>query len=174
MNSIQCLDVEQRRRVLQTQCFFGNGDQLVSRVWQVVLICSLMFVCSGNINGAVSSNVVRKDSFRLKTEKQIDLYNLFNKYRARDAPRYRLGHGIVLMYIGIGFISTISYILYLRSENARRDRGGRDEIIESELVSNEKEPNSPVVGHGKGGRFATVEDAKTEKGDEWSGYRYTI
>lgn len=74
------------------------------------------------------------------------------------------------MYIGIGIITTIVNIVYLKFENARRDRGERDEIIESELDG--KDPQA--VGHGKGGRFATVEDAKREKGDEWSGYRYTI
>ncbi|KAG5337104.1 hypothetical protein C0989_010759 [Termitomyces sp. Mn162] len=46
-------------------------------------------------------------------------------------------------------------------ENARRDRGERDEIIGKEGTGNEKN-----------GRFATLEEAKLEKGDEWSGYRY--
>ncbi|KAG6876718.1 hypothetical protein C0993_000893, partial [Termitomyces sp. T159_Od127] len=93
----------------------------------------------GNINGAVSSNI----------------------YRAPDAPWYTLGHGLVLMYIGIGMISTLVYHYFLVKENARRDRGERDEIIGKDGTGNEKN-----------GRFATVEEAKVEKGDYWSGYRY--
>ncbi|KAJ7603423.1 major facilitator superfamily domain-containing protein [Roridomyces roridus] len=66
-----------------------------------------MVIGFGNINGAVSSNV----------------------YRAKDKPWYRLGHGLVLMYIGFGLIATTTYHLLLRAENARRDRGERDEVI---------------------------------------------
>jgi len=103
-----------------------------------------MVISFGNINGAVSSNV----------------------YRAQDKPWYTLGHGIVLMYIGIGLISSIVYILILRRENRKRDEGERDEII---IGVNDEE-----VRLHKNGTFASVEDAKREKGDEWSGYRYTI
>jgi len=54
----------------------------------------------GNFSGAISSNV----------------------YRAQDAPRYLLGHGLELMFIGIGFV-TIPIVVYLyRHINARRDR----------------------------------------------------
>ncbi|KAG6902544.1 hypothetical protein C0995_014933 [Termitomyces sp. Mi166 len=62
-----------------------------------------------------------------------------SQYRARDKPWYTLVR-----------------------ENARRDRGERDEIIGKDGTGNEKN-----------GRFATLEEAKLEKGDEWSGYRYT-
>ncbi|KAL9713602.1 hypothetical protein Ac2012v2_003213 [Leucoagaricus gongylophorus] len=100
-----------------------------------------MVISFGNINGAVSSNV----------------------YRARDAPWYPLGHGLVLMYIVLGLVSSLSMIFFLDRENKARDRGERDEVI----------------GGGQGddqtnGRFATVSDAKREKGDAWSGYRYTL
>ena len=30
------------------------------------------------------------------------------------------------------------------------------------------------AGLAKNGCYATVEDAKRDKGDEWSGYRYTL
>ncbi|KAF8639035.1 hypothetical protein AX17_001759 [Amanita inopinata Kibby_2008] len=100
-----------------------------------------MTISFGNINGAVSSNV----------------------YRASDRPWYPLGHGLVLMYIGLGLISSIIYLIFLRLENAKRDRGERDEIIGDEKGDGKSEKN---------GRFATVEDAKREKGDAWSGYRY--
>ncbi|KIM90410.1 hypothetical protein PILCRDRAFT_812146 [Piloderma croceum F 1598] len=100
-----------------------------------------MVISLGNINGAVSSNV----------------------YRARDQPWYRLGHGLVLMYVGIGIIASTTYLLLLRAENARRDRGERDEVIKG-----------VEGGDPKNGIFDSVEDAKREKGDEWSGYRYTL
>jgi len=103
-----------------------------------------MAISFGNINGAVSSNV----------------------YRAKDKPWYPLGHGLVLMYIGFGIISSASYLYFLKAENARRDRGERDEII--------GKGGEVTEGNEKNGRFETVQDAKREKGDEWSGYRYTL
>ncbi|KAF8632919.1 hypothetical protein AX15_001640 [Amanita polypyramis BW_CC] len=102
-----------------------------------------MVIGFGNINGAVSSNV----------------------YRARDQPWFRLGHGLVLMYIGIGLVSTIVYYILLMRENARRDRGERDEIIGDDKGDG---------GNKKNGRFTSVEEARREKGDEWSGYRYRL
>ncbi|KAH9951216.1 MFS general substrate transporter [Amylocystis lapponica] len=106
---------------------------------------SLALVISfGNINGAVSSNV----------------------YRAHDAPWYRLGHGIVLMYIAIGLVCSVAYILVCKRENARRERGERDEIIEG--------VNDGRTDLARNGTFASVADAKREKGDRWSGYRYTL
>jgi len=104
-----------------------------------------MVLSFGNINGAVSSNV----------------------YRAVDKPWYRLGHGLVLMYIAFGLIATISYIILLKRENARRDRGERDEIIESQMETHD-------TRNEKNGRYATVDEARKDKGDEWSGYRYVI
>ncbi|KAF8809511.1 MFS general substrate transporter [Phlegmacium glaucopus] len=100
-----------------------------------------MVISFGNLNGAVSSNV----------------------YRAKDKPWYRLG--LVLMYICFGLIASTTYIILLKRENARRDRGERDEIIEThaETHNARNEIN---------GRYATVDEAKREKGDEWSGYRY--
>ncbi|KAJ7642794.1 MFS general substrate transporter [Mycena polygramma] len=100
-------------------------------------------ISMGNLNGAVSSNV----------------------YRARDTPWYPLGHGLVLMYICIGIAANSAVLYLLKRENARRDRGERDEVIGSD--SEEKEDNG-------NGRYASVEDAKREKGDLWSGYRYIL
>ncbi|TFK48566.1 MFS general substrate transporter [Heliocybe sulcata] len=102
-----------------------------------------MVISFGNLNGAVSSNV----------------------YRARDRPWYSLGHGIVLMYIGLGLISSTLMVILLRRENARRDRGDRDEHIQG--VSDQSLAK-------KNGTFTSVDDARREKGDEWSGYRYTL
>jgi hypothetical protein len=95
------------------------------------------------------------------------------QYRASDAPWYRLGHGLVLLYIGIGNVSSIAYYIYVRRENAARDRGERDEVIEGVFRENEgaEEREERAAGNG---RFASVEEAKREKGDLWSGYRYIL
>jgi hypothetical protein len=74
-----------------------------------------------------------------------------------------MGHGLVLMYIMFGIISTLCLRYFLKAENARRDRGERDEIIEG--YEGGLEIN---------GRFASVDEARREKGDKWSGYRYTL
>ena len=52
------------------------------------------------------------------------------KYRARERPWFSLGHGIVLIYIGLGILTSVVYYFTMRAENARRDRGMRDEIID--------------------------------------------
>jgi sugar phosphate permease len=101
----------------------------------------------GNLNGAVSSNV----------------------YRAVDAPWYRLGHGIILAYIAIGWLCSAAFMFLLRRENERRDRGERDEVIDSD---NSREGMDQLAL--KNGRFETVNDARREKGDEWSQFRYTL
>ena len=69
------------------------------------------------------------------------------------------------MYIGIGFFSSLITIYFLRKENRRRDRGERNEIIRG--VNDSLEP-------GKGPVYESLEHAKMEKGDGWSGYRYVL
>ena len=88
------------------------------------------------------------------------------QYRGQDKPWYTLGHGIVLMYICIALISAVVYRFLLKRENDKRERGERDEVIDG--VNDDREDLA------KNGRFASVEDAKREKGDAWSGYRYTL
>ncbi|PIL31644.1 MFS general substrate transporter [Ganoderma sinense ZZ0214-1] len=97
----------------------------------------------GNLNGAVTSNV----------------------YRAVDKPWYKLGHGIVLAYIAIGWLCSLAYYVHLRYENARRDRGDRDEVIKGTDSKRADEKN---------GRFESVQAARMEKGDQWSGFRYSL
>ncbi|KZV75499.1 MFS general substrate transporter [Peniophora sp. CONT] len=97
----------------------------------------------GNLNGAVTSNV----------------------YRAVDKPWYTLGHGIVLAYVGIGFIASLAYIFVLRRENAARARGERDEVINGMDSKHAREEN---------GVYESIEHARREKGDAWSGFRYTL
>lgn len=74
-----------------------------------------------------------------------------------------MGHGLVLMWICFGLISTFGMRYLLKAENARRDRGERDEVIEG--YDGGLEVN---------GRFESVEEARREKGDQWSGYRYRL
>ncbi|KAI0283389.1 MFS general substrate transporter [Russula aff. rugulosa BPL654] len=97
----------------------------------------------GNLNGAVTSNV----------------------YRERDIPWYTLGHGIVLMYIAIGWLSSLTYAILLRRENKARDRGERDEVIDG--IENKR-------ANVDNGRYRSVAEARKEKGDMWSGFRYTV
>lgn len=87
-----------------------------------------------------------------------------NVYRAKDKPWYPLGHGLVLMYIGFGITFSLLYLFLLNRENQARERGERDEIIGDDITK----------GHEKNGRYDTVAEAKREKGDGWSGYRYTL
>jgi hypothetical protein len=91
------------------------------------------------------------------------------KYRAVDAPWYRLGHAIILAYIAIGWLCSAAFMFLLRRENERRDRGERDEVIDS---YNSGEGMDELAL--KNGRFETVNDARREKGDEWSQFRYTL
>ncbi|KAL5531265.1 hypothetical protein ACEPAG_4142 [Sanghuangporus baumii] len=99
----------------------------------------------GNINGAATSNA----------------------YRAKDAPRYILGHGIVILYIGCGFVAANIMLFFLRRENAARARGERDEIITG---VNDSKPGL----NKKNGTYQSVEEARRDKGDKWSGYKYTL
>ncbi|TFK30775.1 MFS general substrate transporter [Coprinopsis marcescibilis] len=86
-------------------------------------------------------------------------------YRARDRPWYGLGHAIVLGYIAFGLFCTIAYAVLLKRENDRRDRHERDEII-SGVVNK--------LADEKNGRYSGVDAARLQKGDEWSGFRYTL
>lgn len=57
----------------------------------------------------------------------------------------------------------------LRAENARRERGERDEqiVCQGGVVDTE-------VTDMKNGIFESVDKAKAAKGDEWSGFRYSL
>ena len=73
------------------------------------------------------------------------------------------------MYLALGMAAAASMRLLLKAENARRDRGERDEIIvgsDGKIHENR--------GDAKNGTYANVEEARREKGDQWSGYRYML
>lgn len=70
----------------------------------------------------------------------------------------------MLAYIAIGFFSSWILRIVLKAENARRERGERDEVI-----------GEPKAGAEKGVKvYESVEAAKIDKGDFWSGFRYTL
>ncbi|KDN47749.1 MFS general substrate transporter [Tilletiaria anomala UBC 951] len=134
----------------------------------------------GNLNGAVTSGAI---------------------YKAKDAPHYRLGHGIVLLYICIGIISTGVYWWCVSRENRLRDEGARNEKILSSSIAREERQELADKAHEErlhairdgdsnglvkqfhlllarthslpGGTYASVADAKAKKGDDWSGHRYS-
>lgn len=76
-----------------------------------------------------------------------------------------MGHGIVLAYIGIGLICVTIMRVGLHRENERRDRGERDEVIDG--VDNEN-------AHVRNGQYPDIETARLDKGDDWSGFRYSL
>ncbi|KAF8836782.1 MFS general substrate transporter [Paxillus ammoniavirescens] len=81
----------------------------------------------GNIGGAFASNI----------------------YRSQDAPRYLLGHGLEIMFIGLGLIAVQITVLVYRHINSRRDH--------EELVRREK-----------------GQDVDVGKGDRALSFRYTL
>lgn len=141
------------------------------------------FVISfGNLNGAVTSGAI---------------------YRTSDQPYYRLGHGIVLLYIGIGIITSGVYYFGLRRENALREQGTRDEVILDASLPLEERRRLAADAHAKrieqirstsswipfykqymllraqthslpGGTYTSLRDAREKKGDDWSGHRYNL
>ena len=71
------------------------------------------------------------------------------------------------MYAALGWIGTLITIYLLRKENARRARGERDELIKGVTVVGD-------VPVGKGKVYDSLEQVKMDKGDGWSGYKYTL
>lgn len=62
-------------------------------------------------------------------------------------------------------------MVLLKLENARRDRGERDEVIGVDDLSTREQNSAKAV---KNGRYESTEAAQAEKGDQWSGFRYTL
>ena len=65
----------------------------------------------------------------------------------------------------MGFLSSALYFVLLKRENERRNRGERDEIIEG--VQNR-------FANAGNGIYQNVAEAKSARGDNWSGFRYTL
>lgn len=60
---------------------------------------------------------------------------------------------------------SILFAVLLKRENARRERGERDEIIRGAVSDR---------AHAQNGTYDSVEEAKVSKGDNWSGFRYVL
>lgn len=59
-----------------------------------------------------------------------------NIYRQKDAPKYRLGHGVVLAYLVLWlFFGSIVTTVALRAENKKRQSGVRDVWVEGKTDS---------------------------------------
>ncbi|KAM6512096.1 hypothetical protein FALCPG4_017079 [Fusarium falciforme] len=52
-----------------------------------------------------------------------------NFYRKTDAPRYRLGHGLVLAFVSLGLIMVTAYYIICRRVNKHRDSQGHEAQI---------------------------------------------
>ncbi|KIJ13999.1 hypothetical protein PAXINDRAFT_169967 [Paxillus involutus ATCC 200175] len=63
-----------------------------------------------------------------------------NIYRSQDAPRYLLGHGLEIMFIGMGLIAVPIIVFIYKRINSRRDH--------EELVRREKGQDVDDVGRG--------------------------
>lgn len=128
----------------------------------------------GNLNGAVTSNVVGS----IPTDPFIFCVlssHPTSQYRAIDKPWYTLGHAIILVYISIGLFSAIAMRLVLKSENAKRERGECSEIIRGEHRGiGSAEESRGRIDHKKDRVYESIEEAKREKGDLWSGFRYAL
>ena len=146
----------------------GNSEGSYVRSTVTAIVISF-----GNLNGVVSSNI----------------------YPKIGAPRYYLGHSVVLGYIVIGIISNIILFFGLRAENRKRDAGHCDETVLADdpaLVASGKDlpaeaariraqeiQQAGLLGGlrrrfhlAPGGTYATVEEAKSLKGDSYSQFRY--
>lgn len=71
----------------------------------------------------------------------------------------------MLGYIAFGLVCSLLFYVLLKRENARRERGDRDEVIDG--VDNK-------FADERNGRYESIEAARREKGDQWSGFRYTL
>ncbi|EAQ91529.1 hypothetical protein CHGG_03464 [Chaetomium globosum CBS 148.51] len=54
-----------------------------------------------------------------------------NFYRARDAPRYRLGHGLELGFIGAGVVASLILVVGYTTENKKRARRIEEGALDS-------------------------------------------
>ncbi|KXN86764.1 hypothetical protein AN958_09624 [Leucoagaricus sp. SymC.cos] len=69
-----------------------------------------MHIGIGNFSGAIASNI----------------------YRSRDSPRFIIGHGVELMFVGIGFICVPAAVLSYMRINKKRDEAQKQAIEKGE------------------------------------------
>ena len=69
-----------------------------------------------------------------------------------------------MAYVGVSLFCSTTFIFFLSRENRKRERGERNEVIKGV-----NEDRDDLL---RNGVFASAEEARKEKGDEWSGFRY--
>ena len=121
------------------------------------IVPSSFYPFSSNLTGIISTNTVRIPLPLIVAK----TYLTYLQYRTEDVPWYTPGHAVTLSLVVVGLASAIGLHILLRRENACRDRGERDEVI-----------GDSKGGDLKNGCYESVEAAKKDKGDGWSGYRY--
>lgn len=117
------------------------------------------------MHGSITSLVVSTEFPRAETLLTVIPFSI--KYPASEAPFYTRGHEIMLGYTILGFFAALAFRTLLRLENNRRDRGERDEII----LGNGSPQESKSA---RNGCYESIEAAQRDKGDEFSGFRYTL
>lgn len=69
---------------------------------------------------------------------------------------------------------TACYRRACKKENDMRERGERNEVISRPLAAGNSKDTHVQCGHAKNGTYETEGDARREKGDAWSRYRYRL
>ena len=80
-----------------------------------------------------------------------------NVYRTRDAPRYVMGHGVVLGFVVLGLVAAPLNAMLLKRENMKRDKWQAEQ---------DKLPDSEKT-------MFTVQELR-DQGDNAKEFRYTI
>lgn len=66
-----------------------------------------------------------------------------NFYHKTDAPRYLLGHSLVLGFTSLGLLTVATYYILCRRINTKRDSEGCSQYTAQELIEmGDKAPNS--------------------------------
>ncbi|KAM0807775.1 putative Major facilitator superfamily domain-containing protein [Seiridium cardinale] len=106
-----------------------------------IAACSIYPSFPGNI-AWLSNNLAGSYKRSAGMAMQIGIGNLggamaSNFYRARDSPRYLLGHGLELAFISVGIIAAIIQVFSYKAINKRRGRimsEGGDQLSQKELA----------------------------------------
>lgn len=96
-----------------------HNQWLISNVFCYVAIPGLLALSNNNYAPATKRAVGVALQIGLGTLAGAAASNF---YRRKDAPRYRMGHGLVLGFVGLGLLSSTTYYLLCRRANAMRKR----------------------------------------------------
>ena len=108
----------------------------------VFIAASALYLCQPSNITWLSNNLAGSYKRAVGMGIQISVGNLAgayasNFYRAKDAPRYKLGHGLNLGFLSAGVIALLFLFFNYRRINAKRDRemaeGAQDRYTAEEL-----------------------------------------